>query len=104
MNPYIQTLLTHLSERNPQACDVSGEDLLEQLWFCYIEKMTVEPQAIRAAFREIDDALHLLPMKDANRICELTCSLCYLHQQSAFLDGVTLGAQLHTALERSTFQ
>ena len=99
MHPYINKLMTHLSQRTPQAGDMSGQELLEQLWYYYIEETTVEPEAIRAAFREIDRSLELLPSKEADRICDLTCRLCYLYQHSAFLDGVTLGAQLSGAIE-----
>lgn len=99
MNKHIQKLLTHLSERTPQACTITGEDLLEHLWFTYLEETSADPQEIRAAFREIDSLLQPLPKKDANHLWDLICKVCYVHQHISFLDGVTLGAQLHTALE-----
>ena len=98
MNPYINKLLTHLAQSAPEDADMSGEELLEQLWYYYIEETTVEPKEIRAAFREIDRSLEKLPGKEADRICDLTCRLCYLYQRSAFLDGLTLGAQLSGAI------
>lgn len=100
MNPYIQKLLSHLSDRTPEAYALSGEDLLQQLWYYYIEETSADPQEIRAAFREVDDALQSLPAKEADRVWDVTCKLCFLYQRTAFLDGVTLVAQLRTALER----
>ncbi|MBE6950591.1 MAG: hypothetical protein E7451_04560 [Ruminococcaceae bacterium] len=98
MNPYINKLLAHLSQRTPYADTISGQELLEQLWYYYIEETAVEPKEIRAAFRKIDRSLEKLPDKEADRVCDLTCQLCYLYQRSAFLDGLTLGARLSGAI------
>lgn len=98
MSLYINTLLHHLAERHSRTCGLSGEDLLEQLWHCYLEDATIEPAEIRAAFREVDSILEQLAFRDADRIFDLTCQLCCLYQRSAFLDGMTLGLQLSAAV------
>lgn len=99
MNSYIDKVLTHLSEREPQIGPMTGEDMLEELWFYYLETASVEPQEIQDVFLEIDHTLHPLPWKDAEHIRNLTNRLCYVYQRISFLDGLTLGTQFAQALE-----
>lgn len=54
MNQDIKKLITHLSEHSPSQTRLTGKDLLEQLWYCYLEEKTVDPHQIRDGFREID--------------------------------------------------
>ena len=36
MNHYIKLLFTELSRRESETTHLTGEDLLEQLWHCYL--------------------------------------------------------------------
>ena len=98
MNHYIDKLITHLSEHSPSGTRLTGKDLLEQLWYCYLEEKNVDPQEIREGFREIDRLLEQLPTRGASQVFDTVCQQCVRYQRETFLDGLRLGISLHQAL------
>ena len=98
MNHYIEKLIIHLSERKSTGTKLTGEDLLEQLWYCYLEEKTVDPEEIREGFREVDSLLERLPLKSADRVFDVVYGQCCRYQRQAFLDGLMLGVGLHGAM------
>lgn len=98
MNHYIKMLITHLSECHPSGTKLTGDELLEQLWYCYLEEKNVDPQEIRDGFREVDRLLASLPQREASLIFDVVCQQCCRYQREAFLDGLRLGTGLHQAL------
>lgn len=98
MNQDIKKLITHLSEHSPSGTRLTGKDLLEQLWYCYLEEKTVDPHQIRDGFREIDILLAPLPSGSSSQVFDAVCQQCYRYQREAFLDGLILGAGLRQAL------
>ena len=98
MNHYMEKLITHLSQRHSAGTKLTGGDLLELLWYCYLEERKLDPQEIREGFQEVDSLLAQLPLRSADRIFDIVCAQCCRYQRQAFLDGLMLGAGLHGAM------
>lgn len=58
-------LITELLQHQAGGTNMTGEDLLEQLWFCYLEENRADSKEIREGFRKIDAILGQLPIKSA---------------------------------------
>ena len=95
MNHYIKLLFTELSRRESETTHLTGEDLLEQLWHCYLEERRADSGEIREGFRKIEAILGQLPIKSADQLFDETCRQCCRYQREAFLDGLILGVGLH---------
>lgn len=95
MNNYLEKLLSELSRRESETTHLTGEDLLEQLWHCYLEERRADSGEIREGFREVDAILGQLPLKSADQLFDAVCRQCCWYQREAFLDGLTLGVGLH---------
>jgi hypothetical protein len=91
-------LLTELLQHQAGGTNMTGEDLLEQLWFCYLEENRADSKEIREGFRKIDAILGQLPIKSADQLFDEACRQCCRYQREAFLDGLTLGVRLHATL------
>ena len=98
MNHYFKLLFAELSHRESETTHLTGEDLLEQLWYCYLEERRADSVEIREGFREVDAVLGQLPLKSADQLFDAVCRQCCRYQREAFLDGLTLGVGLHGAL------
>ena len=94
----VKALVDHLSGRSLCRTDLTGADLLEQLWYCYLEENSADPQEIRDGFRDVDKLLEPLPFASANQLFDIVSRQCCRYQRQAFLDGLTLGARLHQTL------
>ena len=88
-------LLTELLQHQAGGTNMTGEDLLEQLWFCYLEENRADSKEIREGFRKIDAILGQLPIKSADQLFDEACRQCCRYQREAFLDGLILGVGLH---------
>ena len=95
MNHYIKLLFTELSRRESETTHLTGEDLLEQLWHCYLEERRADSGEIREGFRKIEAILGQLPLKSADQLFDEACRQCCRYQREAFLDGLILGVGLH---------
>ena len=95
MNHYIKLLFTELSRRESSTTHLTGEDLLEQLWYCYLEERRADSGEIWEGFREVDAILGQLPLKSADQLFDEVCRQCCRYQREAFLDGLILGVGLH---------
>ena len=95
MNNYLEKLLSELSRRESETTHLTGEDLLEQLWYCYLEERRADSVEIREGFREVDAILGQLPLKSADQLFDAVCRQCCRYQREAFLDGLILGVGLH---------
>ena len=95
MNHYIKLLFTELSRRESETTHLTGEDLLEQLWHCYLEERRADSGEIREGFRKIEAILGQLPLKSADQLFDEACRQCCRYQREAVLDGLILGVGLH---------
>lgn len=86
----LRALVNHLSERSLCGTVLTGADLLEQLWYFYLEENTADPPEIREGFRDVEKLLEPLPFRSANQIFDTVSQQCCRYQRQAFLDGLTV--------------
>ena len=87
LNAYIQK---HPFDSGDSDC----ETVLDQLYQAYAESHESDPAEIGDGFKELEEFLCLLPLKDNNAVFNLCCRLCSTYERKAFLDGLQYGAQL----------
>lgn len=98
MNIDWDRIAEYLSRRRTPGGSLTGEALLEQLYIAYAEETGADPPEIREQFALVERALIPVSPELSDQLVTLICRLCSLHQETAFLDGVALGFQLHAAL------
>lgn len=89
MNHYMKKILPHL-----MAGHFDGALLDEQLYNCYRELHPCDTEAILRDFAALDHILRKLPLKEHDKVWDLTCRLCGGHEQAAFLEGLRTGIHL----------
>ena len=92
LNAYIAT---HPFDSGNSDC----KTVLDQLYQAYTESHESDPPEIRNGFKELDDLLGNLPLKDNNAVWNLCCQLCTAYEHKAFLDGLQYGAHLMQKLK-----
>lgn len=102
MNALLNKLAAHLLQRSTSGGVLNGEAMLDQLYIAYVEEAGADPQEVRELFGAVEEALAPVPRELSEQLGFLICRLCALHQEAAFLDGVSLGVQLHATIHRRT--
>ena len=74
--------------------DSDCETVLDQLYQSYAESHESYPLEISDGFKELEEYLCNLPLKDNNTVFNLCCRLCSAYEHKAFIDGVQYGAHL----------
>lgn len=87
MNDYITT---HPFDSGDNDC----ETVLDQLYQAYAESHESDPAVISNGFKELEEFLCNLPLKDNNTVF----NLCSAYERKAFIDGVQYGAHLLSEL------
>ena len=82
----------------------SGSDdcvtVLDQLYQAYAASHECDPTEISDGFKELEEFLCILPVKDNNAVFNLCCRLCSAYERKAFLDGLQYGAHLINELQK----
>ena len=78
--------------------DSDCETVLDQLYQAYAESHESDPAEIGDGFKELEEFLCELPLKDNNAVFNLCCRLCSAYERKAFIDGLQYGAHLITKL------
>ena len=79
--------------------DSDCETVLDQLYQAYAESHESDPVEIGDGFKELEEFLCELPLKDNNAVFNLCCRLCSAYERKAFLDGLQYGAYLISELQ-----
>lgn len=87
MKTYIET---HPFDSGESDC----ETVLDQLYQAYTESHESDPEEIKEEFKNLEDFLCVLPLKDNNEVFNLCCRLCIAYERKAFHDGLQYGAHL----------
>lgn len=87
MKVYIET---HPFDSGESSC----ETVLDQLYQVYAESHENDPEEIKEEFKNLEDFLCVVPLKDNNEVFNLCCRLCIAYERKAFVDGVMYGAYL----------
>jgi hypothetical protein len=68
--------------------------VMDYLYLAYTENQGRDPREIERGFAMLDDYLKGISLDNNNAIFGMVCSLCALHEERAFKDGLQLGAHL----------
>lgn len=89
MNHYIKKIVPHLEQ---DSCDSAL--LRETLYRIYRELHPRESEVVRDAFSRLDMVLKELPLKEYDKVWDLTCEICGASEEQAFLEGLRVGIWL----------
>ena len=98
MNRYIKNLKSFLAEQSPHFHFDDANSILEMLYYYYSADNPVDSAVIRCQFKELNDILSQLSLKENDAVFASVCSLCVAHERHAFLDGIHIGMRLFQEL------
>ena len=93
MNEYIRILKRHVVE-NPPNYGSDAQSILEMLYSYYHECNNTDSDAVTAAFEDLYQRMHGMPLRETDRIVDAVCTLCREHGKAGFVEGVTVGILL----------
>ena len=93
MNKYIEGLKRYVAE-NPPNYGSDANSILEMLFTYYHECNSTDTDAVKAAFEDLYQRMHGMPLREIDRIVDVVCTLCREHERVGFADGVKLGMLL----------
>lgn len=93
MNEFIEAPKRHMAENPPNYGD-DAHSVLEMLYAYYHECNNTDSDTIKAAFEDIYQRMHDMPLREMDRIVDAVCALCREHEQAGFVEGVKVGIQL----------
>ncbi len=93
MNEYIAALRNCVAE-NPPNYGSDAHSILEMLFTYYHECNNTDTDAVKAAFEDLYQRMHGMPLREIDRIIDAICTLCREHERSGFIDGLKVGIRL----------
>ena len=90
MNEYIEALKRYVAENSPNYGS-DANSILEMLYRYYHECNNADTDAVRAAFEDLYQRMHGMPLREVDRIIDVVCTLCREHERSGFCHGVKTG-------------
>lgn len=93
MNEYVAVLRKYVAE-NPPNYGSDAHSILEMLYSYYHECNNTDTDALKAAFEDLYQRMHGMPLREMDRIVDAVCSLCREHEKAGFVEGVKVGIQL----------
>ena len=88
----------YLATQQASSCS-NVDSVLELLYNTYYEHVcTDDTDEIKQAFDELYHSMTAKTLKEKDEIIDAVCSLCRLHQQSGFIDGLRLSLKLSQEL------
>ena len=93
VNEYVRILKRHVAE-NPPNYGNDAQSILEMLFSYYHECNNTDTDAVKAAFADLYQRMHGMPLREMDRIVDTVCTLCREHEKAGFLEGVKVGIQL----------
>ena len=98
MNEYVGILKRHVAE-NPPNYGSDAQSILEMLYSYYHECNNTDTDAVKAAFEDLYQRMHGMPLREMDWIIDVVCTLCREHEKSGFVTGVKIGFQLGDELK-----
>jgi len=93
MNEYVETLKRHIA-KNPPNYGSDAHSILEMLFSYYHECNNTDTDAVKAAFEDLYQRMHDIPLREMDRIVDDVCTLCREHEKAGFVEGVKAGMLL----------
>ena len=98
MNEYVVALRKYVAE-NPPNYGSDAYSILEMLFTYYHECNNTDTDAVKAAFEDLYQRMHGMPLREMDRIVDAVCTLCREHECSGFIEGVKVGITLEQEIK-----
>ena len=93
MNEYVEILKSHVAE-NPPNYGSDADSILEMLFSYYHECNNTDTDAVKAAFEDLYQRMHGMPLREMDRIVDAVCTLYREYEKADFVEGVKVGILL----------
>lgn len=100
MSVHIDQVLEYLDTHLVCRCADRVESLLGMIRDVYMEYNETDSEEIRYMLGELGAMLETFPSQDAKRFLCVICQLCQSSEQLAFSQGILVGMQLMTEVNR----
>ena len=97
MNEYIEALKRYVVE-NPPNYGSDANSILEMRYCYYHECNNADTDAVKAAFEDLYQRMHGMPLRVMDRIVDAVCTLCREHEKSGFVEGMKVGIRMEQEL------
>lgn len=94
MHEYVESLKRHVAENPPNYGDGDAHSILEMLFTYYHECNNTDTDSVKAAFENLYQRMHGMPLREMDRIVDAVCTLCREHEKAGFMEGVKVGIGL----------
>ena len=94
---YITVLRKYVEENQPNYGS-DAHSILEMLYCYYHECNNTDTDAVKAAFEDLYQRMHGMPLREMDRIIDAVCTLCREHERAGFTDGVKVGILLSSEM------
>ena len=98
MNEYVAVLRKHVEE-TPPCYGSDAHSILDMLYCYYHECNNTDNDTVKAAFEDLYQRMHGMPLREIYRIVDAVCTLCREHEKAGFIDGVKVGIQLSVEIQ-----
>ena len=98
MNEYVVALRKYVAEKPPNYGS-DAHSILEMFFTYYHECNNTDTDAVKAAFEDLYQRMHGMPLREMDRIVDTVCTLCREHEKSGFVEGIRVGMELSGELE-----
>lgn len=99
MNEYVVALKKYVAE-NPPNYGSDAHSILEMLFTYYHECNNTDTDAVKAAFDDLYQRMHGMPLREMARIVDAVCSRCRAHEKTGFVEGIKVGLWMGDELDR----
>ena len=93
MNEYVEALKRHEAEKPPNYGS-DANSILEMLFTYYHECNNTDTDAVKAAFEDLYQRMHGMPLREMDWIVDAVCALCRENEKAGFVEGVKVGIRL----------
>ena len=93
-NDYIEMLKQYVADHPPNYGGGDARSILDMLFTYYQQCNNTDTDAVKAAFEDLYQRMHGMPLREMDRIVDAVCTLCREHEKAGFVEGVKVGIQL----------
>ena len=90
MTEYVEMLKRYVAE-NPPNYGSDANSILEMLFSYYHECNNTDTDVVKAAFEDLYQRMHGMPLREMDRIVDVVGTLCREHEKAGFVEGTRVG-------------
>ena len=99
MTEYVEALKRYVEENPPNYGAGNAHSILEMLYTYYHECNNTDTDAVKAAFEDLYQRMHGMPLREMDRIVDTVCTLCREHEKAGFVEGVRFWVQVEKEIK-----